>query len=151
MPIEVAPATDEQALGSLVAPPDPAVMAAIGSPGLLLRPGGLADLRADPARVIALDARRLSALLRRRRFPRRWQGAAFGRHVDLVRTHLAPIGSRRLLAASFGSEAFHGSRRAPGLVEHSPVRVAYAIRWIELGDGQGRPSWRELVDEGRPR
>ncbi len=26
-----------------------------------------------------------------------------------------------------------------------PVRVAYAIRWLELGDGRRRPPWESLV------
>ena len=37
----------------------------------------------------------------------RWAAPAFGREVDLVRLHLAPIRSRPGLAASFGREAFH--------------------------------------------
>jgi hypothetical protein len=68
--------------------------------------------------------------------------------VDLVRAHLRPIGSRTLLSASFGREAFHG-QAAPGsdvALGGSAVRVAYALRWLELGDGTTRPPWRSLLD-----
>ena len=145
MSIEVGLAADAEALGPSAVPPGSADLAAIGSPGHLLRPGGLADLRSDAERLLSLDARRLAHLLRRRRPPGRWPGAAFGRHVDLVRGHLAPIASRRLLAATFGREAFHGSRRGPGVLDGSPVRVAYAVRWLELRDGRRRPSWLEVI------
>jgi hypothetical protein len=64
----------------------------------------------------------------------------FGREVDLVRLHLAPIRSRPGLAASFGREAFHAE--APGdRADAGPVTAAYAIRWLELGDGIARGSW----------
>jgi hypothetical protein len=68
----------------------------------------------------------------------------------LIRLHLRPIRSRVVLAASFGREAFHGvpilafespqereARRAQGA---GPVQVAYALRWLELGDGIDRPA-----------
>lgn len=29
----------------------------------------------------------------------------------------------------------------------NPVRLAYAIRWLELGDGIPRPNWLTLLDE----
>jgi hypothetical protein len=66
--------------------------------------------------------------------------SSFGREVELIRTHLAPIRSRQVLAASFGREAFHGDPSGSGELE-SPVAAAYAIRWLELGDGEARPRW----------
>lgn len=61
------------------------------------------------------------------------------RELGLVRAHLAPIRSRRSLAASFGRESFH--RREPVSVDtararlmSSPVLAAYATRWLELAD-----------------
>jgi hypothetical protein len=50
------------------------------------------------------------------------------------------------LAASFGREAFRSA--APGPQDRlpaSPSRAAYAIRWLELGDGIRRPAWSEFV------
>ena len=64
----------------------------------------------------------------------------FAREVDLVRLHLAPIRSRLGLAASFGREAFHADIAADG-PNDGPVTAAYAIRWLELGDGIGRGPW----------
>ena len=64
----------------------------------------------------------------------------FAREVDLVRLHLAPIRSRSGLAASFGREAFHVDVASDG-GNSGPVTAAYAIRWLELGDGIARPAW----------
>ncbi len=72
----------------------------------------------------------------------RWAVPVFGREVDLVRLHLAPIRSRVGLAASFGREAFHGdSMSDAGEADAGPVTAAYAIRWLELGDGIARGPW----------
>jgi len=64
-----------------------------------------------------------------------------------VRSHLRPIRTAAALAASFGREAFHG-RAAPGsprVLGDSAVRVAYAVRWLELSENGIRPPWRELI------
>lgn len=98
-------------------------------------------------RALPLDA--IAVVLRVRRGPRppRWSAPAFVRSVDLVRAHLAPIHERGTLAQSFAREAFHviGAPALPALDE-SPVRVAYAIRWLELGDRVARPPWRTCLD-----
>ena len=65
-----------------------------------------------------------------------------------MRAHLAPIRSRAGLAASFSREAFHAVPadkigEAPGA-----VRVAYALRWLELGSGRTWTSWPPAVIEG---
>lgn len=81
--------------------------------------------------------------------PRRWSTAAFGREVDRTRTQLAPIHSRDGLIASFSRE---GSIAVTTLAPLSPteppgpVRVAYAIRWLELGDDRLRGPWSALVE-----
>jgi hypothetical protein len=81
-----------------------------------------------------------------------WSDVSFGRQVEATRRQLAPIRTRSGLAASFGREAFH-VRRAGLDVDHGdaamagtlgPVRLAYALRWLELGDGRPRPPWSEL-------
>ena len=146
-----------------------------GSPGELLLPGGpasfiddweaavfesreasLADRSAvssvasamPPERALALDAAQLTRMLGRPAGrPARWTAPAFVREVELVRAHLRPIRSCSVLAASFGREAFHG-RATPGSAPAlcgSAVRVAYAIRWLELGDGRPAPAWRDLA------
>jgi hypothetical protein len=118
----------------------------------LLPSGGAARLDPAPAphRVLALDS--LHVLRTLRDHPRDagpWGEPAFAREVDLVRRHLAPIRSRRGLAASFGREAFHArmddQRFSPGV--YRPVRIAYAVRWLELGDGVLRPGWTSLVTD----
>ena len=82
--------------------------------------------------------------------PDQWRTVPFGREVDRTRAQLAPIRSRDALTRSFGREASiavprgaaTGAREgmAPG-----PVRVAYAVRWLELGDERFRPSWSAIV------
>jgi hypothetical protein len=82
-----------------------------------------------------------------------WTEVAFGREIDAIRSQLAPIHSRSGLASSFSREAFHvrrGSldRRVDGDADPpppGPVRLAYALRWLELGDGRPRPPWTYLA------
>lgn len=96
-----------------------------------------------PARTLALVA--LATLRRARRAdgrPARWDAPLFGRDVDLVRLHLAPIRSRIGLAGSFGREAFHADlARDAADIDAGPVTAAYVIRWLELGDGITRGPW----------
>lgn len=81
--------------------------------------------------------------------PARWKTDPFGREVDRTRAQLGPISTRDALAASFAREASIAvTRVAPGQeapVTLGPVRVAYAVRWLELGDGRERPSWAAIV------
>jgi hypothetical protein len=104
---------------------------------------------ASPSRALAVVA---LAVLRRvgrpESRPARWTSPGFAREVDLIRLHLAPIRSRPVLAASFGREAFHGDESSGGAASTpTAVTVAYAIRWLELGDGAGRPSWAAWLAE----
>jgi len=79
--------------------------------------------------------------------PSRWATYAFGQEVDRTRAQLAPIRSRAALLASFSREASIAATRTavPSPAPAGPVRVAYAIRWLELGDGRRRPSWATFV------
>jgi hypothetical protein len=121
---------------------------AIGSssaPPRDLLPGGGVPAPAPvpaPARALALDALRLVRRLRDpARRSARWAHPSFRREIELVRAHLAPLRSRKALAASYGREAFHlviddAARDDPGA-----VRLAYALRWLELGNGDVGPVW----------
>ena len=89
-------------------------------------------------------------LARPHRSPARWRTPGFARVVDLVRTHLRPIIARDLLAWSYTREHFHGDPDGPSMARSSVLRrdateVAYALRWLELGDERPRPAWLELV------
>jgi hypothetical protein len=118
------------------------------SPSVLLSPG-TPTLQAPvpaPARALALDALRLIRLLRDpARRPERWQQPSFGEEVELIRRHLAPVRSRRTLAASYGREAFHLAPTMPDHADPSATRLAYALRWLELRDGATGPSWQSLL------
>ena len=58
------------------------------------------------------------------------------REVALIRAHLAPIRSRAGLAASFSREAFHTVPADEIGESPGAVRVAYALRWLELSSGR---------------
>ena len=79
--------------------------------------------------------------------PRRWTTPAFAAEVDRTRAQLAPIRTRDALLASFRREATISATRgnAGDGRPAGPVRVAYAIRWLELGDGRGRPVWASIL------
>jgi hypothetical protein len=116
----------------------------------LLPPGGASAPAPAlaPHRALALDALLVNRRLRDRpRDAGPWGEPAFAREVDRIRRDLAPIVSRRGLAASFGREACNA--RSLDRPDHDGVpdrlRVAYAVRWLELGDGRPRPPWTSLV------
>jgi hypothetical protein len=95
-----------------------------------------------PARALALDALRLLRRLRDpARRPERWSQPAFSRETELVRAHLAPLRTRKALAASFGREAFHVTLDEAARDDPGAVRLAYALRWLELGDGDPGQIW----------
>jgi hypothetical protein len=100
-----------------------------------------------PARALALDALRISRALRDpARRPARWAHPGFSAEVEVIRRHLAPVRTRKSLAASFGREAFHVLPVPAERDDPSPIRLAYALRWMELGDGATGPSWTSLLD-----
>src|SRR6185503_12295999 len=59
--------------------------------------------------------------------PRRWSTPAFGREASVAATYTPPT---------------IDPPEPPG-----PVRVAYAIRWLELGDDRIRPGWPEWTGQ----
>lgn len=79
--------------------------------------------------------------------PRRWTTAAFAAEVERTRAHLGPIRSRDALLASFSREASIAATRGQPVDTQpaGPVRLAYAIRWLELGDGRARAGWSSIL------
>ena len=113
----------------------------------------IAAIVEDPFIVLGILAVRLERAVRLGEGPGRWRADAFGRQVDLVRRHLAPIASRSTLAASFGRESLHGIGITPRpelLLAASPTAVAYALRWLELRSGARLPAWIDLATAGSP-
>ena len=101
----------------------------------------------SPSRALALTA--LSVIRHGRRpadRPAAWSLPGFAREVDLVRLHLRPVSSRQVLAASFGREAFHAGPSTTTSAGGA-VAVAYAIRWLELGDRMERPAFEVWLAE----
>lgn len=86
--------------------------------------------------------------------PASWLRPGFALEVDRTRAQLAPIRTRKGLLASFSREASIAATRirvGPATAATAaqpppgPVRVAYAIRWLELGDGRPRGPWAGMV------
>ena len=104
--------------------------------------GPISDAAGDLARI-ALDV--VVRAVDPATLPPRWSTHAFAREVAAVRAQLAPIRSRRSLVDSFGREAAVAATTMPPTIDPpeppGPVRVAYAVRWLELGDDRLRPSW----------
>ena len=99
-----------------------------------------------PARALASEALRLVRRLRDpARRPERWNEPSFRREIELVRAHLSPVRSRKALAASYGREAFHVMLDPAGLDDPGAVRLAYALRWLELGDGEIGAIWPAIT------
>ena len=125
------------------------VGSALRPPADLLPSGGFLAPAPVPAppRALALDALRLLRQLRDpARRPARWSEPAFTREIELVRLHLEPLRSRKALATSFGREAFHMTLDEPNRDDPGAVRVAYALRWLELGHGAKSQSWPALLE-----
>ena len=77
-----------------------------------------------------------------------WGEPAFAWEVERIRRQLAPIVSRRALVSSYGREAFRGATVAAGESRSiGPVRLAYAVRWLELGERAPRPGWSGFVTD----
>jgi hypothetical protein len=83
--------------------------------------------------------------------PGAWRRKAFRRWVELIRGHLAPVGSLAMLAEAFAHEAavpVAPEVAAPELrdrLEASPLLVAYVVRWLELRDGVPLEPWRSIA------
>ncbi len=119
-------------------------------PELLLRSSGSGGPRPrhvramSAARLLARDVRVLEAAVRDGALPPSWSRPGFVARVETARSQLAPLRSRRLLHASFAREALHDS---PAGERPTAIRVAYAIRCIELTLGPDLPVWpRVIVD-----
>jgi len=111
-------------------------------------PSATPQLVPAPHRALVLDALAVLRLLRDHpRDAGPWGEPAFAREVEAIRRHLAPIRHRRALAASYHREAFRArpADAAPARSITGPTTVAYAVRWLELGDGLRRPAWIDLV------
>ena len=103
---------------------------------LLPESGSLAPAPAStPERVLARDALRLIRLARASDAgPMTWFAGDLAHEVEAIRCQLEPIRTRRALSSSYQREASnrfhgrHGDGRRAGI-----VRLAYTLRWLELG------------------
>lgn len=93
-----------------------------------------------PMRALAVEA---LALLRQAadpgRRPAAWSSPPFIEALERTVAQLAPIRSREALASSFARESFRVPAaavvdvRAGSRPDATPVRLAYAVRWRQLG------------------
>jgi hypothetical protein len=118
------------------------------STGHLLRPAGGGGVRGSrpssrvARRILAAEAARVLEA-GREDDPPAWGSARFAARVQATRGQLAPIARRSSLADSFCREAAQVADdfRDPARPEWQAVRMAYAIRWLELATGVVLPAW----------
>ena len=106
--------------------------------------------RVDPSveseRALVIDALRLGRLLRDpSRWPALWSHPAFGAEVERFRRHIAWLTTPEAVAAAYHADVRDIARPSADRAEGSPIRVAYALRWLELQDGSTGPSWPAMV------
>lgn len=105
-----------------------------------------ADDALDVTRALALDALRLGRILRdRSRWPRSWSQPAFGVEVERHRRTLARLRTREGLTVGYERDVFEPADSGRHPSQESAIRVAYALRWLELFDDATAPSWPALV------
>jgi hypothetical protein len=97
-------------------------------------------------RALAIDALRLGRLLREpSAWPQRWTEPAFGADVEQCRRHVADLTTQDALARAYGHDVFERLSGGPGDATASPIRVAYALRWLELQEESVGPAWPAMV------
>jgi hypothetical protein len=116
----------------------PRIDAAGTRPSIVLTPRGA-------RRIVDRDADHVLAISRGRPVPATWREAGFGARVERARLDLLPLSSPATLAESLAREAFHVR---PWTDRPCAIRIAYAIRWIELASGVSLPAWRLWVARG---
>ena len=105
-----------------------------------------ADDALDVTRALALDALRVGRVLRdRSKWPASWSQPAFGIEVERHRRALSRTRTREELAAGYAHDVFDPAEAAIYPSQASAIRVAYALRWLELFDDATAPSWPALV------
>ena len=97
-------------------------------------------------RALAVDALRVGRLLGEPSlWPSRWTEPAFGAEVERCRRHVADLTTQDALATAYEHDVFERLTGGRGDADASPIRVAYALRWLELRDGATGPSWQMLL------
>ena len=104
------------------------------------------DLVLESERALVIDALRLGRLLRDpARWPAIWSQPTFGAEVERFRRHIAWLRTPEALVAAYQADVREVARPSADQAEGSPIRVAYALRWIELQEGATGPSWPAMV------
>ena len=105
-----------------------------------------ADDALDVTRALALDALRVGRVLRdRSKWPASWSQPAFGIEVERHRRALSRMRTRDSLIAWYARDVFGSADAVAHPSQESAIRVAYALRWLELFDDATAPSWPALV------
>jgi len=121
--------------------PEPLPPVALPPAGGSVRPTAIDPV--DALVMLARDAGLLLTVSGEDPVAVRWARPSFARRVQSVRGQLAPLDDAVLLGRSFAREALHDAAagRVPA-VWMSPVRAAYAVRWLEVSTGLALPTWR---------
>lgn len=97
-------------------------------------------------RALAVDALRVGRLLGEPSlWPSRWTEPAFGAEVERCRRHVADLTTQDALATAYEHDVFERLTGGRGDADASPIRVAYALRWLELQEDSIGPAWPAMV------
>lgn len=97
-------------------------------------------------RALAVDALRLGRLLKEpAMWPSRWTEPTFGAEVERCRRHVADLTTQDALATAYEHDVFERLTGGRGDAHGSPIRVAYALRWLELQEDSIGPAWPAMV------
>lgn len=100
----------------------------------------------ERGQALVIDALRLGRMLRDpARWPESWSQPGFGAEVERFRRHMAWLTTPEALAAAYHADVREITPRFVDRAERSPIRVAYALRWLELEEGSTGPSWPAMV------
>jgi hypothetical protein len=94
----------------------------------------------------SVDALRLGRVLREPSvWPQRGTEPAFGAEVERCRCYVSDLTTHEALASAYGYDVFERLTGGRGDAERSPIRVAYALRWLELQEDSIGPAWPAMV------
>jgi len=111
-----------------------------------VRRANATDDALDVTRALALDALRVGRVLRdRSKWPASWSQPAFGIEVERHRRTLSRLRTREDLTVGYANDVFDPAESTAHHSQDSAIRVAYALRWLELFEDATAPSWPALV------
>ena len=100
----------------------------------------------ESERALVIEALRVGRVLRDpASWPPMWSQPSFGAEVERFRRHMAALTTPEALVAAYQADVWVTAGTPKGHAEGSPIRVAYALRWLEIQEGATGPAWPAMV------